>query len=32
MNDLFFSGFTVLFLLLSIGLVKALEALREDKS
>ncbi len=32
MNDLFFLGFTILFLLLSLGLIKALEALQEDKS
>lgn len=32
MNDFLFSGLTVLFLLLSLGLIKALEALQEDKS
>jgi hypothetical protein len=31
MNDILFLGLTVLFLLLSLGLVKALESLREDK-
>jgi hypothetical protein len=32
MNDVLFLGLTVLFLLLSIGLLHALDGLREDKS
>ena len=32
MNDLVFLGLTVLFFLLSIGLIRALDGLREDKS
>lgn len=31
MNDLVFLGLTVLFFLLSIGLIHALDGLREDK-
>ncbi len=32
MNDLLFLGITVLFLALSLGLIKALDILREEKS
>lgn len=32
MNDLLFFGITVLFFLLSIGLLNALDGLRENKS
>jgi len=32
MNDLLFLGITVLFFLLSIGLLNALDGLQEDKS
>ena len=32
MNDVLFLGLTVLFILLSIGLLNALDGLREDKS
>lgn len=32
MNDLLFLGLTVLFVLLSIGLLYALDGLREDES
>ncbi len=32
MNDFLFSGLTVLLLLLSLGLITALEMLQEDKS
>lgn len=32
MNDLLFLGLTVLFFLLSIGLLHALDSLREDQS
>lgn len=32
MNDLLFLGLTVLFFLLSIGLLNTLDGLREDKS
>ncbi len=32
MNDLLFLGLTVLFFLLSIGLLNMLDGLREDKS
>ena len=32
MNDLLFLGITVLFLLLSLGLLYALDGLQEDKS
>jgi len=32
MNDLVFLGLTVLFFLLSIGLLNVLDGLREDKS
>ncbi len=32
MNDLLFLGLTVLFFLLSIGLLNVLDGLREDKS
>lgn len=32
MSDVLFVGLTVLFLLLSLGLIKALDELREEKS
>jgi hypothetical protein len=32
MNDILFLGLTVLFFLLSVGLINALDGLREDKS
>jgi hypothetical protein len=32
MNDFLFLGLTVLFLTLSLGLIQALDALREDRS
>jgi succinate-acetate transporter protein len=32
MNDMLFLGLTILFLLLSIGLIHTLDGLREDKS
>lgn len=32
MSDVLFLGLTVLFLLLSLGLIKALDGLREEKS
>jgi hypothetical protein len=31
MNDLFFLGLTILFLMLSLGLIHILEGLREEK-